>query len=132
MCANINDQGAQHLQWSSVSKKLTNGKQKMKLPLILTLFYLCGPPSYADHFNTGNLLDECRKDTSFSGACSTYVGAYKDLIGFLIFSTEERRDEIFCLRSVGRKVIVDALSEMTLRSTDPHRISDFLIKEFCK
>jgi len=100
--------------------------------IICFLFCVSGTVGYADYFNTRNLLAECQKDTSFSSSCTTYVAAYQDLIGFLIFSTDEQRGEILCLSQIPTKDIVNALGNMTLRSTDPQRIGDFLTKEFCK
>lgn len=96
------------------------------------LLWLSGTVGYADRFNTRNLLAECQKDTFFSSSCTTYVAAYKDLIGFLIFSTDEQRGEILCLSQIPTNDIVNVLGNMTLRINDPHRIGDFLIKEFCK
>lgn len=116
--------------------KLSSKNDVWKIPLIRVIFCLLfcvsGTVGYADHFNTRNLLAECQKDTSFSSSCTTYVAAYKDLIGFLIFSTDEQRGKILCLSQIPTNDIVNALGHMTLRSTDPHRIGDFLIKEFCK
>lgn len=99
---------------------------------VAALMFLCASQSYADHFNTNNLLNECSRDTSFESSCYTYVAAYSDLLGFFIFSAAEERNKIFCLSRVPTPEIVKALGKMTIRSTDPHRIGDFLIKEFCK
>ena len=100
--------------------------------ILCLLFCVSGTLGYADHFNTRNLLAECRKDKSFSSSCTTYVAAYQDLIGFLIFSSSEQRAKILCLSQTPTNDIVNALGSMTLRSTDPQRIGDFLIKEFCE
>ena len=99
--------------------------------LFTVMIFICASKSYADHFNTNNLLNSCNQDTSFSSTCYTYVGAYKDLLRFFAYSTAEKRDEIFCVYEVPAAEIVDALGKMSIRGTDPHRIGDFLIKEFC-
>ena len=53
------------------------------------------------------------------------------MLRFFAYSTAEKRDEIFCVYEVPAAEIVDALGKMSIRDTDPHRIGDFLIKEFC-
>lgn len=87
--------------------------------------------SFADHWNTRNLLDACDDDNAFASPCYTYLGAYKDILGYMIFSSSEDRAALFCLRDVPTADMALALSDMSLRSTDPKRIGDFLIKEFC-
>jgi hypothetical protein len=49
----------------------------------------------------------------------------------MIFSSNEERAALLCLLDVPTADIAQALSDMSLRSTDPQRIGDFLIKEFC-
>jgi len=87
--------------------------------------------SFADHWNTRNLLNACDDDNAFASPCYTYIGAYKDLLGYMIFSSDEERVALTCLLDVPTADITQALSDMSLRSTDPQRIGDFLIKEFC-
>ena len=86
---------------------------------------------FADHWNTRNLLNACDDDNAFASSCYTYLGAYKDLLGYMIFSSDEERAALLCILDVPTADIAQTLSEMTLRSTDPQRIGDFLIKEFC-
>lgn len=87
--------------------------------------------SYADHWNTRNLLNTCRDDNVFASPCYTYLGAYKDILGYMILSSDEERAALLCLLDVPTADMARALSDMSLRSTDPQRIGDFLIKEFC-
>lgn len=87
--------------------------------------------SFADHWNTRNLLDACDDDNAFASPCYTYLGAYKDVLSYMIFSSIEERAALLCLLDVPTADIALALSDMSLRSTDPQRIGNFLIKEFC-
>ena len=39
--------------------------------------------SFADHWNTRNLLDACDDDNAFASPCYTYLGAFKDILGYM-------------------------------------------------
>lgn len=100
--------------------------------LVISLFLIgFAIPSSADHWNTRNLLNTCRDDNAFTSPCYTYLGAYKDILGYMVFSSDDERAALLCLLDVPTVDIAQALSNMSLRSTDPQRIGDFLIKEFC-
>jgi len=98
---------------------------------ILIVLSCVATHSFADHWNTRNLLDACDDDNGFASPCYTYLGAYKDILGYMIFSSNEDRATLLCLWDVPTADMALALSDMSLRSTDPQRIGDFLIKEFC-
>ena len=85
----------------------------------------------ADHFNTRNLLSSCNQDTSFDSVCFTYIAAYKDLLGFIVTGSPEKKKKMFCLSNVPTTEIVNVLREMQHRSSDRAQIADFLISEFC-
>lgn len=102
----------------------------MRVAIIATI-YCFATYGFADHWNTRNLLNACDDDSAFASPCYTYLGAYKDLLGYMIFSSDEERAALSCLLDVPTADIAQALSDMSLRSTDPQRIGDFLIKEFC-
>lgn len=98
---------------------------------ILVILIGVATHSYADHWNTRNLLNACREDNAFASPCYTYLGAYTDVLGYMIFSSDEERAALLCLLDVPTADMARALSDMSVRSTDPQRIGDFLIKEFC-
>ena len=100
--------------------------------VIILSFCLLPSVGSADHFNKRNLIDLCKEDTSFYSTCYTYLAAYRDLIGFLIFSSEEERTRLLCLSSpnltterIARRLTV---AEETER---PGQVADLLIEEFC-
>lgn len=99
--------------------------------LFTLLFCLSITQVKADHFNTGNLIQACKQDTSFFGECYTYLGGMMDLLGFFVWSSPEQRTKAFCLLDVPTKEIVETVSKLQLRESDPHRITDFLIAEIC-
>lgn len=98
--------------------------------LIVPIFLVFTPVN-ADHFNTRNLLNSCKQDASFDSACFTYIAAYKDLLGFIVTGSPEKKKKMFCLSNVPTTEIVNVLREMRHRSSDPAQIADFLISEFC-
>ena len=99
--------------------------------LITLLFCLSITQGKADHFNTDNLFYSCKQDTSFWSSCYSYLGGMKDLLGFFIYSSPEKRAEILCLMEVPTKEMVETISKLQLRESDPMFVADFLIAEFC-
>ena len=85
----------------------------------------------ADHFNQRNIIELCQSDTSFSSTCYTYLAAYRDLLGFLSFATDEDRARVLCLGQVPTDVMAQRLA--TASETDrPGQVADLLINEFCQ
>lgn len=87
-------------------------------------------PSFADQFNQKNIVDLCAEDASFESRCFTYIAAYKDLLGYLVWSTDEERARLLCLLNVSTDRIVRRLPVAT--ETDrPGQVADLLVREFC-
>ena len=100
---------------------------------LISVVSVVSSPVYADHFNQRSIIELCNEDSSFGSNCYTYVAAYRDLMGFLVFSTDEERARLLgCLtnmdlttESITRRL---AQSEETNR---PGQVADLLLKEFC-
>jgi hypothetical protein len=97
--------------------------------LAVATSFVCSSAS-ADHFNQRNIIDLCRSDTSLDSTCFTYLAAYRDLIGFLIFSSDEDRERVLCLSQVPTADIAQGVA--TASETDRSgQVADLLIAEFC-
>lgn len=100
------------------------------LLLSLTFSSIVGNAS-ADHFNQRNMIELCKEDASFDSACYTYIAAYRDLIGFMLFSSDEDRAKVLCLSNVSTDKIVRRLT-VASETERPGQVADLLIDEFCK
>lgn len=94
---------------------------------------LCfGGSASADHFNQRNIIELCQSDTSFNSLCYTYLAAYRDLIGFLVFSTDEERARLLCLSSVPTEDIVQKMATASETDVRSGQVAYLLIDEFCR
>jgi hypothetical protein len=100
--------------------------------VIILSLYLLPSVGRADHFSQRNLIDLCKEDTSFDSTCYTYLAAYRDLVGFLVHSTEEERIRLLCLSNpnlttdrIARRLTV---ADETRR---PGQVAYLLMEEFC-
>jgi len=104
-----------------------------KFKAFLTVFLLLAftVKGNADHFNPSNLIDSCKQDTSFDSVCYTYLAAYRDALGGVLFAdSDEERMKLFCLLDVPTKDMAEHLK----KSEYPYKyqpVPDYLVKRFC-
>lgn len=99
--------------------------------ILAVLVYLFCTQVQATHYNTRNLLEVCKADTSFNSNCHTYLGGMMDMMIFFSHSTLEERIKALCLLQLPTKKIVDTVGKLQLRESDPWRTTDFLVAEYC-
>lgn len=101
--------------------------------IVLAVVMCCiSAPVFADHFNQRNIITLCNEDTSFDSTCYTYLAAYRDLIGFLMFSTEEERAKLLCL--VNPSITTERIARQIAVADETEQsgqIADLLIEEIC-
>ena len=106
----------------------------MRITTVTALIFMClTAPVFADNFNQKNIIELCKRDASFDSTCYTYLAAYRDLLGFFAFSTNEERERLFrCLANpeltterIAQRL---TLAEETKRSG---QVADLLLNEFC-
>ena len=85
--------------------------------------------SSADHFNQRNIIEECAKDSTFDSRCYTYIAAYKDLLGYFVFSDDSKRARLLCLLDVPTELMTKNIPT-AIPTSDP-RVADLLVKRFC-
>lgn len=111
-------------------KKVSEENPMFRTCVLAVATSLACSSASADHFNQRNIIDLCRSDTSFDSTCFTYLAAYRDLIGFLIFSSDEDRARLLCLIQVPTVDIAQRVA--TASETDRSgQVADLLIDEFC-
>ncbi len=101
--------------------------------VIGSLFVCLTCPVYADHFGQRNIIELCKQDASFDSTCYTYLAAYRDLMGFFVFATDEERARLLrCLTNpdLTTELIARRLT-VAEESKRPGQVADLLISEFC-
>ena len=87
------------------------------------------------HYNAGNILTECKNDTSFDSNCRIYIAAYGDLLAFIFshqMTDKERYDLASCFRNMTNAEIAEAVRNIGKPANGTIFVHELLLKQVCQ
>ena len=123
---------------TGVSADYFNKKQGLKkmLKKLLIILTIINPNlALGVHYNAGNILRECKNDTSFNSNCRTYIAAYSDLLAFIFsvqMTDEERYDLASCFSIMTNAEIAEAVRNIGKPANDTIYVHELLLKQVCQ
>lgn len=102
----------------------------MRISLFILWMLTAATNASADHFNQGNIIAECSKDSSFDSRCYTYLAAYKDFLAFFIRATDAERVRSLCMLELETERVARRLAQAEPLPSG-YMVSDLILDEFC-